>query len=71
MARQAKNADTSAVFGVDELEKALSRMNKKYDDKVEALLMAQGRVVTNKTKSRTPVGKTKKLKGSLRFERWG
>lgn len=68
MARQSKGADTSAEFGVDELEKAFIRMGKKYDDKVDALLMAQGRVVTNKTKARTPTGKTKKLKGSWRLK---
>ena len=62
MARQSKGADTSAEFGVDELEEALTRMGKKYDDKVDALLMAQGRVVTNKVKARTPVGKKQKKK---------
>lgn len=71
MARQSKGADTSAEFGVDELEKALTRMSKKYDDKVDALLMAQGRVVTNKTKARTPVGKKQKkqrLKNTWRLK---
>ena len=57
------------VFGFDELEKAFLRMEKKYPDKVDAMLAAQGRVATNKTKSRTPVGKTKKLKSSWRMKK--
>lgn len=61
--------DKDAVFGFDELEKAFWRMEKKYPDKVDALLAAQGRLATNKTKSRTPVGKTKKLKSSWRMKK--
>lgn len=61
--------DKDAVFGFDELEKAFRRMEKKYPDKVDALLAAQGRLATNKTKSRTPVGKTKKLKSSWRMKK--
>lgn len=61
-------ADTYGVFGVEELEKVFNRMSKKYDDKADALLMAQGRVAVNKTKQKTPVGKTKKLKGSWRLK---
>lgn len=68
MARQAKGSDTSGEFGIEELEKAFNRMSKKYDDKADALLMAQGRVAVNKTKQKTPVGKTKKLKGSWRLK---
>lgn len=68
MARQVKGYDTSGEFGIEELEKAFNRMSKKYDDKADALLMAQGRVAVNKTKQKTPVGKTKKLKGSWRLK---
>lgn len=61
-------ADTE-VFGFDELEKAFNRIEKKYPDKVDAMLAAQGRVATNKTKARSPIGKTKKLKSSWRMKK--
>jgi len=59
----------SEIFGFDELQKAFNRIEKKYPDKVDAMLAAQGRVATNKTKSKTPVGKTKKLKSSWRMKK--
>lgn len=68
MARQPKGGDGIDFFGVEELEKAFEKMGKKYEDKVDALLMAQGRTATNRVKSKTPVGKTKKLKGSWRLK---
>lgn len=57
------------LFGIDELEKSFNRIESKYDDKVDALLQAQGRVATNRVKSKTPVGKTKKLKSSWRLKK--
>lgn len=57
------------TFGFDELQKSFNRIEKRYPDKTDAMLMAMGRVVTNKTKAKTPVGKTKKLKGSWRLKR--
>lgn len=48
MARQNKD-----VFGFDELEKSFKRFEKKYPDKADALLMAQGQAVNRKT-SRSP-----------------
>lgn len=69
MARQPKGGDGLDIFGVEELEKAFTKMSEKYDDKVDALLMAQGRTATSRVKSKTPVGKTKKLKGSWRLKK--
>jgi len=62
-------ANDDGTFGFDELQKAFSRIEKKYPDKVDAMLAAQGRLVTNRTKSKTPVGKTKKLKSSWRMKK--
>jgi len=69
MARQPKGGDGLDIFGLEELEKAFNRLSEKYEDKVDALLMAQGRTATNRVKSKTPVGKTKKLKGSWRLKK--
>ena len=57
------------IFGFDELEKAFKRIEGKYDDKADAVLMAQGRTATNRVKSKSPIGKTKKLKGSWRLKK--
>lgn len=62
-------ATDDGTFGFDELQKVFNRIEKKYPDKVDAMLAAQGRLVTNKTKSKTPVGKTKKLKSSWRMKK--
>lgn len=62
-------ASNDGTFGFDELQKAFNRIEKKYPDKVDAMLAAQGRLVTNRTKSKTPVGKTKKLKSSWRMKK--
>jgi len=56
------------VFGFDELVKSFEKMEKKYPNAADRMLAAQGRAVTNKTKSLTPTGKTKKLKGSWRMK---
>jgi len=56
------------VFGFDELAKSFEKMEKKYPNAADRMLAAQGRAVTNKTKSLTPTGKTKKLKGSWRMK---
>lgn len=60
-----KNVD---VFGFDELEKAFNRLQKKYPNEADAMLMAQGQAVNKKTKSNTPV-KTKKLRNSWRLKK--
>ena len=54
------------VFGFDELVKSFDKMEKKYPNAADRMLATLGRAVTNRTKSLTPVGKTKKLKGSWR-----
>jgi len=56
------------VFGFDELAKSFEKMEKKYPSAADRMLAAQGRAVTNKVKSLTPTGKTKKLKGSWRMK---
>jgi hypothetical protein len=57
------------TFGFEELQKAFNRIEKKYPNKTDAMLMALGRVATSKTKAKTPVGKTKKLRGSWRLKK--
>ena len=56
------------VFGFDELAKSFEKMEKKYPSAADRMLAAQGRAVTNKVKSLSPVGKTKKLRGSWRMK---
>jgi len=57
------------TFGFDDLQKAFNKIEQKYPDKTDAMLMAMGRVATSKTKALTPVGKTKKLKGSWKLKK--
>lgn len=56
-------------FGIEELQKAFEKAAGKYDDKADALLMAQGKLAQKRVKSRTPVGSTRKLKGSWRLKK--
>ena len=60
---------SDGTFGFDDLQKSFNRIEKKYPDKTDAMLMAMGRVATNKTKAKTPVGETKKLKSSWRLKK--
>ena len=60
---------TDDIFGFDDLSAAFKKIESKYPDKAEALLMAQGRVANNRVKSKSPVGKTKKLRGSWRLKK--
>lgn len=57
------------VFGFEELTKSFQKLEKRYPSQADAMLMAQGQAVTKKTKSQSPVGKTKKLKGSWRLKK--
>ena len=57
------------TFGFDELQKEFHKIEQKYPNKTDAMLMAMGRLAESKTKSKTPVGKTKKLKGSWRLKK--
>ena len=61
----ARNVD---VFGFDELEKAFNRVQKKYPDKADAMLMALGQAANKRTKALTPV-RTKKLRKSWRLKK--
>ena len=56
------------VFGFDELEKSFKRLEKRYPNQADALLMAQGQALNKKTKQLTPV-KTKKLRNSWRLKK--
>lgn len=56
------------VFGFDELEKAFKRCEKRYPNKADALLMAQGQQVSKRTKALTPT-KTRKLRNSWRLKK--
>lgn len=63
----ARNVD---VFGFDELEKAFNRVQKKYPDKADAMLMALGQAANKKTKENTnPHVKTGKLRKSWRLKK--
>ena len=61
-------AGSKDAFGFDELVKSFEKMEKKYPNAADRMLAAQGRAVANATKSKTPVGKTKKLRGSWRLK---
>lgn len=59
-------SSNDGTFGFEELEKAFKRIEQKYPNKTDAMLMALTKVAATGTKSKTPVGKTKKLKGTWR-----
>ena len=69
MARKLKGYDTGFDIDFEDFEKALKKMEQKYENKADAVLMAAGRAATNKVKAKTPVGKKKKLKGSWRLKK--
>ena len=56
------------VFGFDELGKSFKRLEKRYPNQADALLMARGQAVNKRTKQLTPV-KTKKLRNSWRLKK--
>lgn len=56
------------VFGFDELEKSFKRLEKRYPNQADALLMTEGQATSKKTKALTPV-KTKKLRNSWRLKK--
>lgn len=62
----AKNAGT---FGFEDLQKAFNRIEQKYENKTDAMLMAMANVTRQRVRSKTPTGKTKKLKGSWRTKK--
>lgn len=56
------------VFGFEELEKSFKRLEKRYPNQADAMLMAQGQAANKRTKALTPV-KTKKLRNSWRLKK--
>lgn len=62
----AKDDDT---FGFEDLQEAFNKIEQKYPNKTDAMLMSMTRVAANRTKSKTPVGKTKKLKSTWRAKK--
>ena len=60
---------SDGTFGFDELQQAFHKIEQKYPNKTDAMLIALGRMAASRTKSKTPVGKTKKLKGSWRLKK--
>jgi len=57
------------IFGFEELTASFRKLEAKYPNQADAMLMAQGKAVADKTKSLSPVGKTKKLRGSWRVKK--
>ena len=62
-------ASNDNTFGFEDLQKAFNRIEKKYPNKTDAMLMAMARIAATRTKSKTPVGKTKKLKSTWRTKK--
>ena len=62
-------AKDDGTFGFEDLEKAFKRIEGKYKSKGDAFLMSMARLAANRTKSKTPVGKTKKLRGTWRTKK--
>ncbi|MBQ7960153.1 MAG: HK97 gp10 family phage protein [Clostridia bacterium] len=62
-------ANGDGTFGFDDLQKAFNRIEQKYPNKTDAMLMAMARVAANRTKGKTPVGETKKLKSTWRTKK--
>ena len=56
------------LFGFDELEKSFIKLEKRYPNQADALLMAMGRQVNKRVKAQTAV-KTKKLRNSWRLKK--
>lgn len=62
-------ANNDGTFGFEDLQKAFNRIEQKYPNKTDAMLQSMARVGANRTKSKTPIGKTKKLKGTWRVKK--
>ncbi len=54
---KAESKDVSVVFGFDELEKSFSKIQKRYPDAADAVLMSAGQRVNRRVKTLTPVHK--------------
>lgn len=62
-------AKSDGTFGFEDLQKAFNRIEQKYENKTDAMLMAMANVTRQRVRSKTPTGKTKKLKGSWRTKK--
>lgn len=62
-------AKNDGTFGFDDLQKAFNRIEQKYENKTDAMLMAMANVARQRVRAKTPTGKTKKLKGSWRTKK--
>ena len=51
------------------MQKAFNRIEQKYENKIDAMLMAMANVTRQRVRAKTPTGKTKKLKGSWRTKK--
>ena len=62
-------ANDDGTFGFEDLQKAFNRIEQKYENKTDAMLMAMANVTRQRVHAKTPTGKTKKLKGSWRTKK--
>ena len=62
-------AKNDGTFGFEDLQKAFNRIEQKYENKTDAMLMAMANVTRQRVRAKTPTGKTKKLKGSWRTKK--
>ena len=62
-------AKSDGTFGFEDLQKAFNRIEQKYENKTDAMLMAMANVTRQRVRAKTPTGKTKKLKGSWRTKK--
>ena len=62
-------AKNDGTFGFEDLQKAFNRIEQKYENKTDAMLMAMANVTRQRVRAKTPAGKTKKLKGSWRTKK--
>ena len=62
-------AKNDGTFGFEDLQKAFNRIEQKYENKTDAMLMAMANITRQRVRSKTPTGKTKKLKGSWRTKK--
>lgn len=62
-------AKNDGTFGFEDLQKAFNRIEQKYENKTDAMLMAMANVTRQRVRAKTSTGKTKKLKGSWRTKK--
>ncbi len=62
-------AKNDGIFGFEDLQKAFNRIEQKYENKTDAMLIAMANVTRQRVRLKTPTGKTKKLKGSWRTKK--